>query len=107
MIDKLLIFAGGNVPNDGRPVPPLRVFHANHIGRVHVVQHGIKLSTELSPMKKPIEKHADAGSGKSSTKKRRHDYDCELHSRIMVTPLGKTVCATRASRSEERRVGKE
>jgi hypothetical protein len=41
-------------------------------------------------MEKPIEKHADAGSGKSSTKNRRHDYDCELHSRIMVTPLGKT-----------------
>lgn len=40
-------------------------------------------------MKKAIEKHAEAGSGKSSTKNRRPDYDCELHSRIMVTPLGK------------------
>jgi len=75
MIDEVIILRRGSVSSDGCPVPPLRVCHSKHIGREHVAQDGVKPSTKLSPMKKPIKEHADAGSSKSPAKKRRHDSD--------------------------------
>jgi hypothetical protein len=64
MIDKVLIFGGGIVSNNRGPVSTLRRFHANHIGRKHVVQNRVELRPKFAPMEKPIEKYAYAGPGK-------------------------------------------